>query len=229
MARAVLVARRGSLAPSGVVGPFTPASIAGLQFLWAADALALADNAAVTTWADSSSHARTLTASANGTYKTGILNGLPVVRLSASLLAAAASATFRTVLAVVKYNAATFGGYHGLLSGTGGSGNDVVLTGSDGSANWHDQLLGVTYRKAGGAAISPMAAPMAAFAIVHISLGGGGWTLTPQVGSDRTYGGAWDGDVAEIVGYDTVLSLANLDLIGDYLADKYALTWAAAA
>lgn len=70
--------------PSGA-GTLDPSTISGLALWLKADAItSLTDGQAIATWTDSSSNARNATqatAGARPTYKTGILNGLPVARL----------------------------------------------------------------------------------------------------------------------------------------------------
>lgn len=206
---------------------FSPSDISGLRLWYKADSLGLSDGDSVETWADLSGNARTLTSVSSPTFRQNILNGHPVVRFVPNdVMAATAPISFRTAIAVVKYNAPTFADFSGLLTGTGTEGGDLVFVGHNGGTKWYDQGLGVTYRKSGGEIINPMAAPMEEFAIVQISLGGVGWTITPQVGNDRIYSPRfWNGDVAEIICYETVLSLKNLEYVGSYLADKYNLPW----
>lgn len=63
--------------------PFSPADIAGLQLWLKADSLSLANNDPVASWTDASgnsNHATQGTSGAQPTFKTNILNGLPVVR-----------------------------------------------------------------------------------------------------------------------------------------------------
>ena len=68
---------------SGPGAPFAPTDIAGLLLWLKADALALSDGAAVSSWTDSSGNGRHFT-QATGTrqplYKSGIIGGKPVVR-----------------------------------------------------------------------------------------------------------------------------------------------------
>jgi hypothetical protein len=60
-----------------------PTQVANLSSWYKADALSLADGATVSSWVDSSGNGRSFTAG-NAVYKTNIINGLPVVRISGS-------------------------------------------------------------------------------------------------------------------------------------------------
>ena len=69
-------------------GPsFSPIDVAGLAAWFKADSLTLADGDPVSTWNDSSGNSRDATGgggSANPTFKTNVINGLPIVRFDGS-------------------------------------------------------------------------------------------------------------------------------------------------
>jgi hypothetical protein len=48
---------------------------------------------------------------------------------------------------------------------------------------------------------------------------------TVWLGSNASLDETFLGDMAEELQYDTVLSTADLNNVGEYLADKYGLTW----
>lgn len=95
-------------ASSGGASAFTPTDIPGLVEWLKADALALSDNDPVSTWTASTGTNATATGSGRPTFKTGIINSLPVVRFDgvANTMTIARSATIEpvnvTVFAVVR-------------------------------------------------------------------------------------------------------------------------------
>ena len=72
-------------APEGPPPAFVPTDIAGCQLWLEADSLSLSNNDPVTSWTDLSGQSHHATEATNPpTYKTGILNSLPVVRFDGS-------------------------------------------------------------------------------------------------------------------------------------------------
>src|SRR4051812_19518760 len=72
---------------AGGSSAFAPTDISGLKLWLKADSLSLNDGDAVTTWTDSSGNSNTAsqgTAANKPTYKTAVLNALPVVRFDGS-------------------------------------------------------------------------------------------------------------------------------------------------
>ena len=55
-------------------------------------------------------------------------------------------------------------------------------------------------------------------------------TSMHQTGLSRVTPGAnfWNGDICEVLVYDTNLSVADINLIGPYLATKWGITWTTA-
>lgn len=222
--------RRGVIASRRRISP--PAGVAGLVRWWKADALALNDNDAVGTWPDSSGFIRNLTQATAGskpTYKTNILNGLPVVRFDGTddVLTSASGTGPKHVFAVAKYNTATFVDYDGLVTGAGAGDAEVVLTGRDGQNFFFNSPAVTTdYYKNGTSFVeTAMTGPMNAFAVMSISSAGFQNPMAVQVGLDRNNAGRyWNGDVAEILAYNAVLSAGDRQAIQNYLGTKYGIT-----
>lgn len=202
----------------------TPDSLSGLALWLKADALSLADGAAVGTWPDSSSNARNATvAQGTPTFETNELNGKPVVRFAAngeSGFNFPTMANIRTVLWVVKETAAA---QHFLL----GDDNTYHFHRGSGGNVWDASYTSANIRngttKVNGTAISGTTTPL-----------GSGWKLVSLVTAgnveasrlsrDRSIAArSWDGDMAEVIVYDRALTANEELLIGGYLAQKYAL------
>lgn len=235
---------------SGVVSdatdaPFSPSDIAGLV-LWLDASLgtyqstggsaALADGDPVGEWQDQSGNGNDVTqvtGEKKPVLKTGAngLNGLPVLRFdgSSDLLAGSASASVKHWFVVSYYDLAAWDGFDGLLTGGGGGGNDdIVLIGAytEGLTEWYNSAsklaTSTCYRNGVSMAGTDLTGPMqewALFSVAHAT----GWTITPQVGRDRAGGAYWDGDVAAVLGYSSVLSDADREAVEDYLMTRYGL------
>ncbi len=227
---------------------FTPAQIPDMLAWYKADAITgLADSAAVPSWIDSSGSGRTLlqaTAGFRPVYKTGILNSKPVVRFDGSddyLRATFATLPLgpRTIFCVAKTD---------LVSGNyyiydGATGTDTMMLFSGGELYY--QASG-----ASGGASSNLAVPAVLpttswhiFATVYDSFlgnlrvggnagrAGTGMATEPEgitLGARGSLAVFLDGDFAEYILYDRVLTLAEINLVANHLATKYALTWATA-
>jgi hypothetical protein len=187
----------------------------------------------VTSWTDSSGNGRDVsTASNTPSYQTNELNGLPVVRFDGiddRFNTATSSFAFKHVFAVAKYSAATFPGgavYPGLVSGdNSGSGHKLILVGETSTTRFFDDggFTTVYYLNGTLTAEASMTGPMAAFAHFSISYSTG-WSQPIAIGRDREFSGRyWDGDVAEIIAYDSVLSTTDRQAVEAYLADKWGL------
>jgi hypothetical protein len=210
--------------------------------LWLkADTIAQADNTPVTTWNDSSglgNNVTQATGSAQPTYRTNVVNGMPVVRgdggdhlSKASVVTPNEQHTIMIVLKVSGTNsAAPF--YNGNAGANGygffqdGSGTRGVLFGgavakSDGTPSatnfeiWTHQWNGSnsTFWVNGveetltDTATAPGAPP------------NGDTLVMGLAGSNQ-----WNGDVAEILVWDNVISAPDRTTAHDYLGAKYAIT-----
>jgi hypothetical protein len=54
-------------------------------------------------------------------------------------------------------------------------------------------------------------------------------TNTPRIGADDGSTSFFDGRVGEVLFYDSSLSVANINAVGEYLATKWGITWSAAS
>ncbi len=215
-----------------------PPDLPGLQFWYNADTLGLPDAAPVASWADGSSHGRTLSAtgSEQPTYRKGVLGGRPVVRFNGAnrlSTAAVASIPQPSTICVVGSAASWGSGWHAFV--------DTGVT----AYNQQIALAGGRYTTWAGATLTGPAADKAphvlcavfsgAFSTLRVD-GGAAWT-----GNAGTYGitgltlgrapqgdQPLTGDIAEVVIYSSALPTTYLDQLGNYLASRYGLTWTSA-
>lgn len=200
---------------------------------WKADAITASDNDPVTTWPDSSGNAGDLTGG-SPLYKTGILNSLPVVRFDGvddSFTATLAADTSRTIFVIAKQDTAInsravfdigtgaarlenfSGAWFWELNQAGGA---PSFGGTP--TNWTTVTLRVNsassldaYLDAGSAQnFDPHDSVTTAT----------GWT----VGSGVSATFPWNGDIAEIVVYDTALSDADRGDVYTALFNKWFVT-----
>jgi hypothetical protein len=212
---------------------FSPIQISGLKLWLKADSLVLSDNDPVSTWSDSSGNANDVTAagSARPTYKTNIQNGLPAVRFdgTSDVLTGTFTFDYGTILAVCNFNSAgNFPNYNGLVvTQNGALGSDDLFTG-DGSGTTN------LYNAGGlgpfGNNIWINAVQMLDFSPLTTTKLIAGVDSTPlsktsiNIGNDPAAGSRfWNGDVLEVIIYDTALSDANRIRVQDYLIAKWAL------
>jgi len=207
-----------------VLGKWTPAQIAGLGLWLDASQLALTDGADVTVWPDLSGLGNDVSCRV-GTdnppaFKTNAANGLPVIRFvsanSEFLFRSTSIGVVGHMVVVAKYNATTFGNYDGLVGDT----SILWLVGDAGTNRWYP-VGGATYYFNGSDSTSTRVGPMAALAVVGMSIATPA-TFTPVVGVDRFNAGRyWDGDIAEVVVYDHALSTTDRQQVENYLRDKW--------
>jgi hypothetical protein len=226
-------------AASNVVTPaFSPADVANLAVWLKADALSLSDAAPVTSWTDASGnsrHAVAPTGTQQPTFRTGVLNGKPVVRFD-GVNDVLRTASFTLVQPVTTFIVCKWATTTGLKAAHDGYTNSKAVI----------DLQGTAIRLyAGGAAVTFGTATTAwrllnvvwnGAASVGRAEGGAGTTLNPgtgpmngvTVGSQGTgAGGNAAVDVAEVVEYARALTTAELNQVGNYLATKYGLAWTA--
>jgi hypothetical protein len=231
-------------------GDWAPNSVGGLMLWLKADAIVgLNDGDDVTTWADSSGNgydAAQATASKKPHYKVNIINGLPVVRFTradsqvlvgsgfpaignnpfttAYVFRAAASAALMVGINIgvnapaesaqfyrntnLRWTFASHGS-GGLATSAPDTNNDtfyyVVATKAAGNGVYTPTINGAATTAATGAADTTSLA------------------ATYQIGTNDVSSNYWDGDFAEVIIYNSVLSAGNLTQLNAYLADKYAL------
>jgi hypothetical protein len=214
--------------------PVDPSTIAGLMLWLKADSLALADGALVATWPDSSGNGNNATASGSlqPVFKTNILNGKPVIRFTGvqgfvltTPIANTANGPW-TVIAVIRPvdlakafcsvagENANFGPYQ--------SSNTWFL--GIHSAKWQYTIGAVAL-----AAHILSGNTNAQFYDNGVSDPAGinyANTVTADFAriAERGAGDAADGDMAEIVVYNSVLSSANRSGVEKFLGNKYGIT-----
>lgn len=198
-------------------------------WLAADDIEGFADDAVLPYWTDSSSHYRDAVTDVGSepTYKTNILNGNPVVRFASDGSGYVYSEGWTTPGASTLF----------LVAKTG--------DGSFGSVeDWADGRPALILQDGVGqvqlAGTSTITAPETTFDTTwHIVAGvangassaiyvDGASVATGNIGATAIGGGIGlfgTGDTAEAIVFQGALSTADLNLVGNYLADKYALTW----
>ena len=241
-------------------GRFAPNKIAGLALWLKADAITgLSDGDAIGTWADSSGNGRNATqatAGAKPAYKTGIVNGQPVVRFDGGdvLANALAQLPLRTRSIFIVTQETGDAAYSGILVLNPAAGSDnsrtdgLTINVSDGAKQLRVEgstpsayTLDLT---AGGLLPLGIYADIATAATGALyangtlantsplftefdALSAGGYVL-----GGRFLSGAVDagyrflGDIAEIIVYDSALSDSNRQAIEAYLSAKYGIALA---
>jgi hypothetical protein len=218
---------------------FTPSSIAGLELWLAADAIVgKVDADPIATWTDASGagHDATQATGANQPlYKTGIVNGKPVLRFDAvndSMGLTLAADASRTIFIVGKQAANT--SFVTMLDFGGGNSAKVY---NGGASNW-------TYGTNQAVADVNLGAVTTVFTVItlrvnsaasldaHINNGAAN-TFDPDdsittatsvfVGSRNGGSEWWNGDIAEIISYSNALSNTDRDSVRTYLGAKYGL------
>lgn len=213
----------------------TPDQIAGLQLWYAANAITgKSDGDTVTSWTDAGSQGKNLAEATNPpTYRTNVINSLPVVRFDGTndtMTAAAITSISQplTVFMVVKSNNLSKDRYWDTrITGRTLFGNDTsgyelyagsaVLTGGTRDTSWH--IFTVIYNGASSIARRD------GTSIITGNPGTNAMAPEFVVGSDGLGGDFMSGDVAECGVYNSALSTANHNALGQGLATKYGLTW----
>ena len=213
----------------------TPDQISGLQLWYAANAITgKVDGDTLTTWTDAGSQLKDLTEATNPpSYRTNVINSLPVVRfdgtndtLKTSTITSIAQPL--TVFMVVKSNNLSKDRYWDTritgrtLFGNDSSGYELyagssLLTGGTRDTSWH--IFTVIYNGASSVARRD------GTSIISGNPGTGAMTPEFVVGSDGLGADFLSGDVAECGVYNVALSTANHNALGQGLATKYGLTW----
>lgn len=215
--------------------PFSPTQIAGLMLWLEADTLALSDTDPVTTWADSSglgNDATQAVAGAKPTFRTSVINGLPVVRFDQTddLLATASFSLVHpfTIFVVTKFNQAQ-------------SGNDTLFDGvtAVNSARLYRASATQLQMYAGGGGPTPTTTPEAFHVLTCIYNGAssgmrvdGGAAVTGDpsntnpggitLNATAPLGNPGGQDMAAFLTYQGVVSAPNQLLAESYLKTKYA-------
>lgn len=219
---------------------FSPTDISGLKLWLKADALGLSDNDPISSFTDFSGTANhaTATLTERPTFKTSIINGLPVARFDGSndnlVFTSVAGANSTFVVGKINVAPASLSAYAVfIIYSTADSGR---LCARISTTNWGTFLSSAADLSAGELLVSgtPVLLEMT-------SSSGGGTKLyrngsllasnassssngtTAAIGAEIGDTRFLNGDIAEIVVYDTVLSAPNRVLVENFLMDKYAL------
>ncbi len=190
-------------------GGWTPAQLATAPSWWldASALTGLSNDDPCSSFTDRSGNARHFTASttARATYKTGVLNGLPVLRFDGvdDVHVCNASTTICSLAVVAKYNAATLQiNYPGLITGNSSANSAFAIASVGSQTQFFPFPADVTYYKNNveTAEDTTGAAPMNAFAVMFI-ICSTPRNYTWQLGRDRAEAARrWLGDYAEVIG-----------------------------
>lgn len=216
----------------------TPSDIAGLKLWLKADAITgLVDTDPVTTWPDSSglgNDATQATAAKKPTYQTNELNGKPVVRFDGTddfLGTLLAWMPLVTVFVGYMNRAGVNGSFIGTNASSGpllrnqamfpsDAGSSFALTGTlnanrlltlawnyttDNYKVYLDGILDTTGT------------------VLHSNT-----TEALEIGTNRSNGEFLNGDIAEVIIYDSILSEVDRNALGGYIESKYGITVAGA-
>lgn len=222
-----LALRLSGVTPSSV----DPSTVTGMLAWYKADALGLSDGDPVGSWADSSGNSRTPTQSGSSrpTYKTGIVNGMPVVRFDGSndylsLSQSFISADAWTILTVSKSSSGT-----GPIASNDSSGNRgwVFWRGTSGGNFETGGSPGTSYTASSGFDVITIRGGIEIYVngVFNIS-------STRSIPSNaapfeigrRNFGELLTGDIAEIIIYNRRITRAERAGIEQYLASKYAIS-----
>jgi hypothetical protein len=220
--------------------PF-PSDITNLSAWYKADALGLNDGDAISSWTDSSGnahHAVQATSANQPIYKAGVVNAKSAARFNGtSTFVKIAFVLTQPVTRFVVAKRASAGAFHSLVDGAATYcllryENSDALTAYAGSfltwgtptptsGQWriHQAIFNgasSSVRLRGGAAVT---------GDTNV-LSPGGVTIGSYFAGDGLF---FNGDIAEVIVYSRVLTNSESDRVGNYLASKYALTWAVAS
>ena len=207
---------------------FSPAKISGLGIWLDASTLALADGAAVTTWPDISGENHLLTPQTYTapTFKTNALNDKPVVRFAGgtNVLISDVSAAYQHIFLVAMYRLPAFQNYVGLV----GMVSTLILTANSGDTRWYPyEESSCTYHLNGVKYLTGWVGPMnSVYSTISVLRHPqhGSWSGYFMLGADRLFPDRhWDGDIAEAIAYDRVLSDSERQQVEGYLREKWGL------
>lgn len=225
----------GVLTPVASAPAFSPLDLSP-EMWYEADALALADGAAVSSWTDSSGnarHATQATGASQPTYQTNELNGEPIVRFDGTDLLATASLappTSQTFFAVVKVTVSA--GFPVLSAWGAGqfemrmdSAKPTWVIGGSTAADAASRLN--TWIVLVGRADNPgnaMEVWVNGTSVATASGNGSPGAAAMTIGARPDGSLGITADVAEVIRYGTALSAANREAVEDYLGAKYGIT-----
>lgn len=223
--------------------PFLPTSISGCQLWLNADSLGLSDGTAVSSWTDLSGTSNTATQATGALqpiYKIGVFNGHAALLFTNSKMSYpndVINVTGCNMFFAMRLNVAASSLPANALLGIGNAGTDyrIVLNETSNSNQWG--TYNGSYISTGN--VLANGTPY----ILEQDQGGGGATniqlwqngvsvLSNTGNADGTNGGGnfigagggtdyFSGYMAEVIGYNVVLSSANRTLVNNYLRTKY--------
>lgn len=237
------VVSRGLAVGGGLTGP--GGVISGVIAWYKADALSLSDTNPVSSWLDSSGNGNTLvqgTGTNQPLYRTGIVNGLPVVRfdnsndfLSVSSPVGLGGATGISILAVIEHAAPGIGNFKMLMCLNSGA-NELRLFGFAVTPRWEMPGPGGTAvafidRAAGFGRLSAIFTDSSNDISIWLNtVAGTSTTDATGLSMDRIFMGARDGsahffggDIAELAIYGRAINSTERGNIESYFASKYAI------
>ena len=202
--------------------------------LWLkADGIGQADGTAVTSWSDASGNGFAFTQGTPAkqpTYKTGILNGQPVVRFDGGDALASTTITSaagdHTVFGVAHSSTATY-----IFDNTDGARWLAAIHGS--GAYWDGAWKGTAIGNGTTTELLTWVLDDAGSEVFKngTSYTTGTWDATSKMGGTQVLGARQDqstqmmtGDIAEWIVYEGALNTAQRTIIENYLAAKYGLT-----
>ena len=228
------IPRLVGLGSGGAAPPFSPSDIAGLVQWLKADSLGLTDGAAVTTWTDSSSGGNTIsqaTTARKPLFKANQNNGQPCVRFDGvdDWLGSAGFACGTTfTLFIVFRDVASIDNYCQLWATNGGDGLYYRGGAASKTIDWFSstdkfmntrlivgQWFYVTFSVSAGA-----------YTFYRNGVADGSGTginsaTITKIGNDHADTADWNGDVAEVIFYNSALSSTDRGKVWTYLTSKY--------
>jgi len=232
--------RRPGLIDAKALALSLPTFITGLQFWVAAyKETAFGDGDDVGTWTDFSgvnNHAVQATAANKPHYKTGIINGLPVLRFDGTqndmVMTGMTAGSNTTFFFVIQPDGTSPVGIFDSAPGQ----SDKLCNYGAGDFQWHNApVVALALANTNAIILTFLCTLNPSRQIVYYKNGVyiGTYTnastnamtwVNPRIGSINSGGQGWyDGDIAEIIVYRTALSAANLELVHYYLKNRYAL------
>lgn len=203
----------------------------GLSFWVKADAITgLADGAAVSTWSDLSGNARNLTAPGNSPiYKTGIVNGMPIVRFTAASTQRLTNAINFTTPVTVIYVARQTGGANArvlssvtnnwLLGYWGGGKNQAYFDGWVTPSG--TPVTDTSWHVFSGVETGALSSVYADGGLVASNAGGVTGPNGLELGCNGGGTECSDADIAEVIIYNSALSATDRASVETYLNAKY--------
>lgn len=217
-----------SVVPSAGAAPFSPLDIAGCKMWLNAANLGLSDGNLVASWTDDSGNSNTATGSGSNSpiYKTGIVNGKPVVRFNGTtnlMTTPYTQPSTHTIFVVYKRTAfSPIGGGNGSGSGPLWRSTQLWPDVSSGNATTSTTIYtGAFVYLAVTCSGGPINGIWLNASNVLSSSSGAASTIALQLGA--SFDGLYSGDIAEVIIYDTALGTTNRQAVEAYLAAKYAI------